>query len=223
MPDLRALIFDLDGVLADTPMLHYQSWQRLATRMGVPFTWEQHIAMQGLRRYESLLIFLGREALTEAEAAPLMAEKNDYFLELIAQLTPTDCLPGVREVIEAGRAAGLRIGLGSSSGNARLVLERLGLRPLFDVVGDGHTVGNGKPAPDIFLWAAARLGAAPDECLVFEDSAAGVAAARQGGFWCVGLGGKHGAGAHIELASLHGVTLAALRERLDALAVLTQD
>jgi HAD superfamily hydrolase (TIGR01509 family) len=125
-------------------------------------------------------------------------------------LTPERCFPGVREIIAEGRAAGLKIGLGSSSQNAKGVLERLGLTPFFDVIADGNTVARAKPAPDIFLWVAEQMEVEPGRTLVFEDSVAGLQAALAGGFWTVGIGGKHGPGAHVAVGSLAGWRLGAL-------------
>ncbi len=200
--NIRALIFDLDGVLTNTPWLHYESWKRLAEDEQLPFTLEQHYQMQGLVRRDSLNVFLNGAPIDEPTAQVLMDRKNAYFMESLQRLSPADCLPGAAEMIQEGRAAGLKIGLGSSSQNARQVLERLDLTHLFNVIGDGHTVNRHKPAPDIFLWVADQLGIAPQEAIVFEDSVAGMQAAVAGGFWRVGVGGRHGEGAHIALDSL---------------------
>lgn len=215
--NICALIFDLDGVLAETPMLHYQSWKRLAQDEGLAFTWDQHEKMQGLVRRHSLEVFLNGKRVTDAEAQALMERKNTYFTESLQQLSPADRLPGTAEIMQEAHAAGLKVGLGSSSQNARSVVEKLGLLPLFDVLADGFTVQHNKPAPDIFLWVAAQLGVQPSQAVVFEDSVAGLQAALNGGFWSVGLGGKHGTGAHIELPSLAGVRLRDLLEQFTTL------
>lgn len=208
--NIRALIFDLDGVLTNTPWLHYESWKRLAEDEQLPFTLEQHYQMQGLVRRDSLSVFLNGTPVDESTAQALMDRKNAYFLEELKRLSPQDCLPGTVELIHEGRAAGLQIGLGSSSQNARQVLDRLNLTHLFDVVGDGYTVNRHKPAPDIFLWVADQLRIAPQEAIVFEDSVAGMQAAVAGGFWRVGVGGRHGEGAHVIVNSLAGVRLETL-------------
>lgn len=214
---LRALIFDLDGVIAETISLHYDSWVRLAADVNLTFTPEDYQPMLGLPRRACLELFMQGQPLDEATAQVLMARKNAYFLERLADMTPADAAPGVADLIREGRAARLKIALGSSSQNARLVLAKVGLLDYFDVIGDGLTVAHTKPAPDIYLWAAQQLGVAPAEAVVFEDSDAGVQAGRAGGFWVVGLGATQVAGAaHIVLPSLAGVTLAVLRERLAA-------
>ncbi|MBI1277334.1 MAG: beta-phosphoglucomutase [Anaerolineaceae bacterium] len=216
--NIRALIFDMDGVLADTPPLHYESWKRLAQDEGINFGWEQHEQMQGLVRRHSLDVFLGGKLITESQAQEMMARKNTYFTESLQKLTPADRFPGTAEIMQEAHEAGIKVGLGSSSQNAREVIKKLGLAPYFDVVADGYTVRQNKPAPDIFLWVADQLKVTPSEAIVFEDSVAGMQAAIAGGFWRVGLGGKHGDGAHVALNSLAEVNLAGLLQRLNEVA-----
>lgn len=216
--NIRALIFDMDGVLADTPPLHYESWLRLAQDEGINFGWEQHEQMQGLVRRHSLEVFLGGKTVSEDQAQEMMARKNTYFIERLKHLTPADRFPGTAEIMQEAHAAGLKVGLGSSSQNARGVVEKLGLLQYFDVIADGYTVRHNKPAPDIFLWVAQQLNVVPSEAIVFEDSVAGMQAAIAGGFWRVGLGGKHGDGAHVALNMLSEVNLASLLERLNEIA-----
>ncbi len=216
--NIRALIFDMDGVLADTPMLHYESWRSLALDEGIDFGWDKHEQMQGLVRRHSLEVFLGGKPVTETKAQELMDRKNSYFVERLQHLSPADRFPGTAEIMQEARAAGIKIGLGSSSQNAYLVIEKLGLRQYFDVLADGNTVRHNKPAPDIFLWVAGQLNVTPSEAIVFEDSVAGMQAAIAGGFWCVGLAGKHGPGAHIALNSLSEVNLMDLLRRLNEVA-----
>ena len=213
--NIRALIFDMDGVLADTPPMHYESWRRLAQDEGIDFGWDQHEQMQGLVRRHSLEVFLGGKPVSESQAQDMMARKNAYFVERLQHLSPADRFPGTAEIMQEAHAAGLKVGLGSSSQNARGVVEKLGLFQYFDVIADGYTVPNNKPAPDIFLWVAEQLKVAPSEAIVFEDSVAGMQAAIAGGFWRVGLGGKHGAGAHVTLNSLAEVNLSMLLQRLN--------
>jgi beta-phosphoglucomutase len=212
---IRAFIFDLDGVLTDTAEYHYRGWKRLAEEEGLPFTREDNEHLRGVSRRESLMLILKGRAWPESKIQTLMERKNDYYLEFIREISPRDVLPGARELLEELRAAGYRVALGSASKNAREVLGRLGLESLLDVIADGHSVERPKPAPDLFLHAARQLGFVPQECVVVEDAAAGIEAARAGGFRTVGLGPRERVGA----AEAIFPSLAGLRMR-DLLAAL---
>jgi len=124
-----------------------------------------------------------------------MERKNRYYLEFIQEIAPRDLLPGAKELLEELRAAGYKIALGSASKNAREVLDRLGIAHLFYAIADGYSVERQKPAPDLFLHAAAQLGLPPTECVVVEDAAAGIEAAKAGGFRSIGLGPRERVGA----------------------------
>jgi len=187
---IRAVIFDLDGVIADTAVVHHAAWRRLAVQLGVPFDEAVGERMKGVDRRGSLEILLERapRAYSEAEKEELAARKNDYYREQIQRFGPGDLLPGAREAIEAVRRAGLKTGLASASRNAPLLLERLGIAGLFDHVVDANRIARSKPDPEIFLAAASGLGVAPEECLGVEDAAAGIAALRAAGMTAVGVG-----------------------------------
>ncbi len=181
------LIFDVDGVLADTVEIHYQAWRRLADDLGWRFSREANEHLRGLSRPDALERFLdGREVATPHDV--LLERKNRYFLEALAELGPADVAPGVHALMRTARARGMRLGVASGSRNARLVCERLGLLQRFDAFADPTRVARGKPAPDLFVWVAGALGLAPRACVVIEDAAAGVEAALAGGFRVVGVG-----------------------------------
>lgn len=203
---MTALIFDLDGVVADTSGAHYRSWQRLADEEGVPFDPRANVRLLGRTRTDSLVLFLDGRVIDVVTATNWLSRKQAYFLEELAHVGPDDALPGVVPLIDEARAAGLPTALASSSSNARLVLEQLRITELFDVVGDGLTVEHPKPAPDIFLWAAAQLRVETAQCIVFEDSAAGIAAGHAGGFSVIGIG--RDADTALRVNDLGGVTLA---------------
>lgn len=188
MPEVRGFIFDLDGVITDTAELHYQSWKQLADEEGIPFTREDNEQLRGVSRRESLERLLKGRPLPEPTKESWMARKNAYYRDSLASLSPSDLLPGVREFLEAARGMGLKIGLGSASKNARDVLEALQITALFDAVGDGYSVVNPKPAPDLFVWVAGHMGIYPQQVVVFEDAEAGIDAAKAGGFLTVGVG-----------------------------------
>ncbi len=208
MTVIKAFIFDLDGVLVDTAEYHYRGWKRLADEEGLPFGREQNEALRGISRRESLLLILKDRLLPEDKILEMMERKNRYYLEFIREVAPADLLPGARELLQEIRLAGLKSAIGSASKNAGQVVEQLGIASLLDALSDGYSVTNPKPAPDLFLHAAARLGVPPAGCVVVEDAEAGIQAARAGGFRSVGLGPVERVGAaDLVFPSLAGVRL----------------
>ena len=205
---IRGFIFDLDGVLTDTSEFHYLGWQRLADEEGLSFSREVNETLRGIPRRAFLLMILKGRSVPEEKILEMMERKNNYYLELVRGITPGDLLPGARELLEEIHAAGLKSALGSASRNAREVIQRLGIESLLDAVADGSSVEHQKPAPDLFLHAAAQLELPPEECVVVEDAAAGIQAAQAGGFHSLGLGPVERVGnADIVFASLEGVRL----------------
>ncbi|MEZ4771097.1 MAG: beta-phosphoglucomutase [Caldilineales bacterium] len=216
--ELQAVIFDLDGVITDTAEYHYRSWQRMAEEEGMYFSRKINERLRGVSRRASLEIVLAENVrtATETEIAAMMERKNDIYVAMLDDIGPGDLLPGVVEFIRQLRAAGIRTALGSASKNARTVIDRLGIASLLDVIADGYSVERPKPAPDLFLWAADRLGVPPAVCAVVEDAAAGIDAALAAGMWAVGLGPQERVGhAHVRYDSLASVTLAELLADLE--------
>ena len=212
---IRAFIFDLDGVLTDTAEYHYRAWKRLADEEDLPFTREDNEHLRGVSRRDSLVLILKGRPYPEDQLQEMMEHKNRYYLEFIKEVSPRDLLPGAKELLEELRAAGYMTALGSASKNAGEVLDRLGIRSLLDTVSDGHSVERQKPAPDLFLHAAVQLALRPAECVVVEDAAAGIEAAKAGGFRTVGLGPRERVGdAEAIFPSLAGVHLADLLRAL---------
>jgi kojibiose phosphorylase len=212
---IRGLILDLDGVLADTADAHYRAWQRLADEEGLPFDRTANEALRGVSRAESLRRLLGPRIVSATEAAALAARKNAYYRELIAAIRPPDVLPGALDLLEHARTRGLRLALASSSRNAREVIDRLDIADRFDIICDGRTTEAAKPAPDLFLAAAAALGLEPSACVVFEDAADGITAAHAAGMWAVGIGPAERAGsADLRLDSLADADLGAILQEL---------
>ena len=212
---LRAFIFDLDGVLTDTAEYHYRAWKRVADEAGLPFTRDDNEHLRGVSRRESLLLILKGRPDPEEKIQAMMARKNNYYLEFIKEISPRDLLPGAQELLEELRANDYKTALGSASKNAREVVERLGIDSLLDAISDGYSVERQKPAPDLFLHAAAQLGLPPNACVVVEDAAAGIEAAKAGGFRSIGLGPRERVGgADMTLLNLVGVHLADLLKAL---------
>lgn len=212
--DIRAFIFDLDGVITDTAEYHFRSWKRLADEEGIPFTREDNEALRGVSRRESLNRMLKGRAIDEATAQAWMERKNGYYIALLEEITPNDVLPGALNLLDEARAAGIKTAIGSASKNAKPALEKLNILDKFDAIGDGYSVVNTKPAPDLFIWTAGQLGVSPTQAVVFEDAEAGVAAALTGGFWAVGVGTADVGRAHITLPDLTHAHAAAIIEAL---------
>lgn len=187
---IKAVIFDLDGVIVSTDECHFHAWKALADREGIPFSIEDNHRLRGVSRMESLAIVLekARKTYSAREKAEMADYKNALYVALIKKITVSDLLPNARETVERLRAMGIQTAIGSSSKNAPIILERLGIAGLFDAIADGNSIVNSKPAPDVFLLAAQRLNTAPEDCLVVEDAKAGVDAATRAGMLSLGLG-----------------------------------
>jgi beta-phosphoglucomutase len=195
--EIRAIILDLDGVITDTAEYHFQAWQRVAQEEGISFTREDNEALRGVSRRQSLELLLGEhiERYGEDQQQKIMDRKNGYYRDLLEHITADDFLDGAPELLKAIRARGLKMAIGSASKNTPTVLERLGILDAFDVIADGHSVEHGKPAPDLFLFAAAQMGVQPEQCVVIEDAASGIAAALAANMIAVGIGPKERVGA----------------------------
>jgi len=190
MSKYTGVIFDLDGVICFTDKYHYQAWKRVADKLGIEFNETINNRLRGVSRMDSLEIILERYdgTLSQAEKEALATEKNDLYRQLLSNMSPADLSPEVKETMDALRAAGLRLAIGSSSKNTRFILERLGLSGYFDAISDGTNITRSKPDPQVFLMAAEFLGMKPESCLVVEDAQAGIQAACAGGFDSAGLG-----------------------------------
>ena len=191
MQKIKAVIFDLDGVIVDTAIFHYQAWKRLANEYGFDFTPEQNERLKGISRLESLDILLGIggiEISSAEEKDRVASKKNKWYRENILKMTPNDILPGVENFLLDLKNTNYKIAIGSSSKNACTILERIGFDGFFDAVIDGLKITNSKPDPEVFLKAANELNIDPENCLVFEDAAAGIEAAKKAGMLAIGVG-----------------------------------
>ena len=208
----QAVIFDLDGVICHTDQYHYKAWKFIADRMEIPFDEQKNNRLRGISRMESLDILLEDYlySVSDEEQAALAAEKNDVYRRLLGEMTPASLAPGTKLVLDCLRERGIKLAIGSSSKNARYILERIGLTGFFDVVCDGSDITSSKPDPQVFLLAAEMLGTNPANCLVVEDAAAGVVAAHAGGMDCAAIGSAAGRG----IAEYDLITLADLLEIL---------
>ena len=187
---MKAVIFDLDGVICFTDKYHYQAWKALADRLGIYFDEQINNRLRGVSRMASLDIILERsdKEYTQEEKDAFAAEKNARYVELLQQMSPADLSDEVKETLNDLRAAGYLLAIGSSSKNTKLILSRLGLGDFFDAISDGTNITHSKPHPEVFLMAADMLSLPPTECLVVEDAKSGIEAASAGGFKSAGIG-----------------------------------
>ena len=187
---MKAVIFDLDGVITDTAHYHFLAWRKLAQSLGVHFDEAFNENLKGIDRMGSLeLILAGApRKFSDAEKLALADDKNEHYKTLIAEMSPADLLPGAVAALDWCRAQGLKVGLASVSKNAFTVLESLGITEKFDYVVDAAKIARGKPDPEIFLRAASELGVDPAECVGVEDAVAGVSAIKAAGMFAIGVG-----------------------------------
>lgn len=188
---MRAIIFDLDGVIVFTDQFHYQAWKKMADDMGIYFDKTINNRLRGVSRAESLEIILERyegEPLPQAKKAELMESKNNTYRELLSTMTPADVKDEVRKTLAELRNRGYKLAIGSSSKNAKFILQQVGLTDAFDAISDGTNISKSKPDPEVFLKAAQFLGAEPEECWVVEDAYAGIDAAKNAGMKAIGIG-----------------------------------
>ena len=186
----QAIVFDLDGVLADTASLHEAAWKRLADELGLPWDGDLGEKLKGVDRAASLELVLGPAAgnYTSEQKRQLADRKNGYYRKAIGSLSTADLLPGALEVLQAARGAHLKIALASASRSAGELVERMGIGGFFDHIVDASTVTRAKPDPEIFQCAATALGVDPAMCLGVEDAQAGVAAIKSAGMAALGIG-----------------------------------
>ena len=217
---IACCLFDLDGVIVDTARYHYLAWASLARELGPKGIRVNAAAPTGVSRLASLDIVRhagGRDdRFSPAEKERLAAEKNARYLAYVSAMTPAEVLPGAAAFLRDVRAHGVLTVLGSASKNAGTILDRCGLRPLFDAVVDGTGVTHPKPDPEVFAKGAGAVGARPENCVVFEDAAAGIEAAARAGMRSVGVGGSPLlAGASMQLKGFEGFTFEMLCREID--------
>ena len=211
---MKAIIFNLDGVICFTDKYHYQAWKALADRLGISFDEQINNRLRGVSRMESLDIVLERadRPYSQQEREAFAAEKNGIYVQLLQKMSPADLPQEVKDTLDALRGMGLKLAIGSSSKNAKLILFRIGLGDFFDAVSDGTNISRSKPDPEVFLKAAEMLGEKPASCLVVEDAVSGAQAGHAGGFTaaCVGDASASGAGDY-NMGSITELTAIAAR------------
>ena len=187
----QAVVFDLDGVICHTDHYHYLGWKSVADDLGVPFDETVNNRLRGVSRMESLEIMLepyDGEPLSDDRKLELATIKNERYRVMLGDMSPADLDPSVRVTLDDLRARGLKLAIGSSSKNAKYILERIGLGDYFDEISDGTNISRSKPDPEVFLKAAEYLGIDPARCVVVEDAVAGIDAGRAAGMYTVSIG-----------------------------------
>ena len=210
---IKAVIFDLDGVIVSTDDCHYEAWKQLADQQGIYFDRKINERLRGISRMESLEILLERasRSYTEDEKLNMATEKNEVYKQLVMKITPNAILPGALETLISLREKGILLAIGSSSKNTPIILQQIGLGGFFDAVADGNHIKNSKPDPEVFLLAAKLLNQSPEACLVVEDADAGVEAALNGNMRVLGVGfAAQSKKATITAESLKDIDLAVL-------------
>ena len=187
---IKAVIFDLDGVVCFTDKYHYLAWKALADELGIYFDEKINNRLRGVSRMASLDIVLEKSTVsyTEEQKLAFAEKKNTVYRQYLSEMSPADLSPDVKNTMDSLRSSGLKLAIGSSSKNAAFILSRLGLGNYFDAVSDGNNISRSKPDPEVFLKAAEMLGESPGECVVVEDALSGIEAAAAGGFIPAGIG-----------------------------------
>ncbi|RSK41907.1 beta-phosphoglucomutase [Mangrovimonas spongiae] len=189
----KGFIFDLDGVIVDTAKYHFLAWKKLANSIDVDFNKEQNEQLKGVSRVKSLekILAWGNKSISEDEFMSLMAKKNDDYLSYINKMGEDEILPDVPKILNYLKINNQAIALGSASKNARKILEKVNLISSFQAIVDGNDVSKAKPDPEVFLIGAKLLNQKPENCVVFEDSVAGIQAANIANMISIGIGDKN--------------------------------
>ena len=189
---LKAVIFDLDGVVTDSAKYHYLAWKELADELNIPFDEEYNEKLKGVSRMESLELILkngnAENNYSAEEKARLADKKNEHYKELIKEITPADMLPGIENFLKEIKANNIKTALASVSKNAPFIIKQLQAEKYFDYIADAAAVPNAKPFPDIFLVGAEALEVKPENCIGVEDARTGIEAIHRAGMLAVGVG-----------------------------------
>src|SRR5690606_11373591 len=166
------------------------AWKMIADNLGIPFSEKENEDLKGVSRVDSLkkILKMGNKTLSEDEFNRLLVQKNEDYLTRVDTLDENDILPGVVPFLSKIEALNIPIALGSASKNARKILTKIGLKSRFRVIVDGNLIQKPKPNPEVFLKAAELLQVSPKNCIVFEDSTAGIQAANTATMTSVGIG-----------------------------------
>jgi beta-phosphoglucomutase len=185
-----AIIFDLDGVICHTDQYHYQAWKAIANKLNIHFDETINNRLRGVSRMESFNILLENYdgVMSEEEKVKYAEEKNNIYKNLLENMSERDLSEEVKNTLVELRKRGIKLAIGSSSKNAKFILNQIGLGNFFDAISDGNNITNSKPDPEVFLKAAEYLNLPAESCLVVEDAVAGLEAAISGGMDSCAIG-----------------------------------
>ena len=190
---IKAVLFDLDGVLVSTDQYHYQSWKKLSDEEGFDFfDQEFNDKFRGVARMECVEIITkasGKNYSSE-QKQELADRKNRYFVESLLSVTTEVLLPGALSTLHELKSRGIKTAVASNSRNAVTIIRQVKIEHLLDAIVDGHQIENSKPDPEVFLLAAKNVGVSPNYCLVVEDAVAGIESAKRAGMKILGIGTK---------------------------------
>lgn len=207
---IKACLFDLDGVIVDTAKYHFLAWRAIAKELGIRFTEKDNERLKGVSRAQSLEILLSLRPVTldTARKVEMAERKNALYLSYVKNISPAEILPGATDFLTACRRVGYKTALATASRNASLIVELLGIAPLFDAVVDGNQVKKTKPNPEVFLRCADAVRVGASQCAVFEDAVAGIEAALVAGMLAIGIGKpEHLTRADLVVPGLSSLTL----------------
>ena len=190
---IKGILFDLDGVLVFTDEYHYLAWKEVFDEEGLRFDREMNNKLRGVSRRDSLEIVLKENGanMSEQRKQRILKSKNDIYVAFLNERLSPDCIdPKTRSALEEFHRRGIKLAVGSSSKNAKLILEKTGISNMFDAICDGTMISNSKPDPEVFIKAASMIGLEPKDCMVVEDGEAGIIAAKRGGFTPVAIGNE---------------------------------
>lgn len=188
---IDGIIFDFDGVIVDTERYHYHAWKHAAATVGAKLSWEDYLPLKSTERSHILdaIQHLAGKPLNSSLREQVINAKVTHFDQIIGQLSERSIIPGVRQFLEYLSSRQTKMAVASSSTTARKIAEEFQLDGYFHVIIDANSKLPKKPAPDLFLAAAAALSCSAKRCLVFEDSLAGIDAAVNAGMYVVAVGG----------------------------------
>ena len=186
----KGIIFDLDGVICHTDAYHYRAWKSLSDSLGIYFDEKINNRLRGVSRMESLDIILENadKSYSQDEKEVFANEKNKLYKFLLEEMSEKDLDIKVKSSLDALKIKGYKLAIGSSSKNAKLILKKLGLENFFDVIVDGNDIKYSKPDKEVFEKAGIKLGLEASDCLVVEDAASGVEAAKNAKMAVAGIG-----------------------------------